>query len=157
MINLISHWDFEDCNHDMEMKLLTTACSASVCLESRMLLIQVLELVETNRKFIKTFFFCFVYFSHLYTFCFLQKCFNNTTSGISEEMQSCCWKMVVSLFHLGVPSSLISSYNFRSSVCMVLLQRIEANIIYRFFCCSEKSTLPYTIERLLTTQLFAAL
>lgn len=41
--------------------------------------------------------------------------------------------MVVSLFHLGVPNSLISSYNFRSPVGVVLLQMIEANIIYRFF------------------------
>lgn len=72
-------------------------------------------------------------------------------------MQSCCWEMLVSFSRLGVPCSLISSYKFRSSVCMVLLQRIVANVIYRFFFSSEKSTLHYTIERLLTTQLFAVL
>lgn len=44
------------------MKLSTTACSASICLESTMLLIQVLELVEINRKFIKTFSFFFFFF-----------------------------------------------------------------------------------------------
>lgn len=140
---MISHWDFEDCNRDMEMKLPTTACS--VCLESRMLLIQVLEIVETNRKFIKTF-SIFFFFSHLYSICFLQLCFSNTTSGISEEIQSCCWKMLVSFFHLDVPSILVSSYNFRSSICMVFLQRIEANIICRFFSFWKIHTALYNWE-----------
>lgn len=54
----------------MELKLSTTACSASVCLESRMLSIQVLELVETNRKFIKifSFFFFFIQLSVQFIF-----------------------------------------------------------------------------------------
>jgi len=55
MIDLISHRDFEGCNVDAEMKLSTTVCSVTVCFESRVVLIQVLELDERDRKCIKSF------------------------------------------------------------------------------------------------------
>lgn len=105
VIALISHRDFEEYNVDIEVKLCTTACSVSVCLESRMVLIQGLELAERDRECIKT-------FSKFFTLgiCAVSFFFKNILvmlqvgQNLVKQCRPVLSKKLVSFFHLDVPS-----------------------------------------------------